>query len=67
MNDEVEQAFREGYLQGKKEGLDPKQLTHEIAKVAKRCARSDAQKALVGRILFIIENMSKDGDRNVKT
>jgi hypothetical protein len=62
LNDEIEQAFRQGYTQAKKEGLDPKRLTLEIAKVAKRCARSDAQKALVGRILFIIENMSKGGD-----
>jgi hypothetical protein len=32
-------------------------LTTNIAQIAKNCARSDAQKALIGRILFMIENM----------
>lgn len=37
--------------------IDVELLTTNIAQIAKYCARSDAQKALVGRILFMIENM----------
>lgn len=37
--------------------IDAELLTTNIAQIAKNCARSDAQKALVGRILFMIENM----------
>lgn len=37
--------------------IDAKLLTTNIAQIAKSCARSDAQKALVGRILFMIDNM----------
>ena len=37
--------------------VDAKLLTTNIAQIAKNCARSDAQKALVGRILFMIDNM----------
>ena len=37
--------------------IDAKLLTTNIAQIAKNCARSDAQKALVGRILFMIDNM----------
>ena len=37
--------------------IDAKLLTTNIAQIAKNCARSDAQKALIGRILFMIENM----------
>ena len=32
-------------------------LTTNIAQIAKACAKSDKQKALVGRILFMIEDM----------
>lgn len=32
-------------------------LTINIAQIAKKCARSDAQKALIGRVLFMIEHM----------
>lgn len=37
--------------------IDAELLTTNIAQIAKNCARSDAQKALIGRILFVIENM----------
>lgn len=37
--------------------IDAELLTTNIAQIAKNCARSDAQKALVGRILFMIDNM----------
>lgn len=37
--------------------IDAKLLSTNIAQIAKNCARSDAQKALIGRILFMIENM----------
>ena len=37
--------------------IDAELLTTNIAQIAKNCARSDAQKALIGRILFMIENM----------
>ena len=37
--------------------IDAKLLTTNIAQIAKNCARSDAQKALIGRILYMIENM----------
>ena len=37
--------------------IDAELLTTNIAQIAKYCARSDAQKALIGRILFMIENM----------
>ena len=37
--------------------IDVKLLTTNIAQIAKNCARSDAQKALIGRILYMIENM----------
>lgn len=37
--------------------IDAELLTTDIAQIAKNCARSDAQKALIGRILFMIENM----------
>ena len=37
--------------------IDAEKLTTNIAQIAKNCARSDAQKALIGRILFMIENM----------
>ena len=37
--------------------IDAKLLTTNIAQIAKNCARSDAQKALIGRILFMIEHM----------
>lgn len=37
--------------------IDAELLTTNIAHIAKNCARSDAQKALIGRILFMIENM----------
>ena len=37
--------------------IDVKLLTTNIAQIAKKCARSDAQKALVGRILFMIDNL----------
>lgn len=37
--------------------IDAELLTTNIAQIAKACARSDAQKALVGRILFMIDNM----------
>lgn len=37
--------------------IDAKLLTTNIAQIAKNCAKSDAQKALIGRILFMIDNM----------
>ena len=37
--------------------IDAELLSTNIAQIAKNCARSDAQKALIGRILFMIENM----------
>lgn len=37
--------------------IDAELLTTNIAQIAKNCARSDAQKALIGRILFMIDNM----------
>lgn len=37
--------------------IDAELLTTNIAQIAKNCARSDVQKALIGRILFMIENM----------
>lgn len=37
--------------------IDAKLLSTNIAQIAKNCARSDAQKALIGRILYMIENM----------
>ena len=37
--------------------IDAELLTTNITQIAKNCARSDAQKALIGRILFMIENM----------
>ena len=37
--------------------IDAELLTTNIALTAKNCARSNAQKALVGRILFMIDNM----------
>lgn len=37
--------------------IDAELLTTNIAQIAKKCARSDAQKALIGRILFMIDNM----------
>lgn len=40
--------------------IDAELLTTNIAQIAKNCARSDAQKALIGRILFMIENMPTD-------
>lgn len=33
--------------------IDANLLTTNIAQIAKRCAKSDAQKALIGRILFM--------------
>lgn len=41
----------------KERPIDAELLTTNIAQIAKNCARSDAQKALIGRILFMIENM----------
>ena len=38
--------------------IDAELLTTNIAQIAKNCARSDAQKALIGRVLFVIDNMS---------
>ena len=38
--------------------IDAELLTTNIAQIARVCARSDAQMALVGRILFMIDNMS---------
>lgn len=37
--------------------IDAELLTTNIAQIAKACAKSDKQKALVGRILFMIDNM----------
>ena len=37
--------------------IDAELLTINIALTAKNCARSNAQKALVGRILFMTDNM----------
>lgn len=37
--------------------IDADLLKTNIAQIAKYCARSDKQKALVGRILFMIDNM----------
>ena len=37
--------------------IDAELLTTNIAQIAKNCARSDAQKALIGRILYMIDNM----------
>lgn len=37
--------------------IDAELLTTNIAQIAKACAKSDKQKALIGRILFMIENM----------
>ena len=37
--------------------IDAELLTTNIAQIAKACAKSDKQKALVGRILFMIEDM----------
>ena len=37
--------------------IDAELLTTNIAQIAKVCAKSDKQKALVGRILFMIEHM----------
>ena len=37
--------------------IDAELLTTNIAQIAKNCARSDTQKALIGRILYMIENM----------
>ena len=37
--------------------LDANLVEANIAQIACKCARSDAQKALVGRILFMIDNM----------
>ena len=37
--------------------IDAELLTTNLAQIARACARSDAQKALVGRILFMIDNM----------
>ena len=37
--------------------VDAELLTTNIAQIAKACAKSDKQKALVGRILFMIEHM----------
>lgn len=37
--------------------IDAKLLSTNIAQIAKNCARSDAQKALIGRILYMIDNM----------
>ena len=37
--------------------IDADVLKTNIAQIAKYCARSDKQKALVGRILFMIDNM----------
>lgn len=37
--------------------IDAELLAVNIAQIAKNCARSDAQMALIGRILFMIENM----------
>lgn len=37
--------------------IDAELLTINIAQIAKNCARSDAQKALIGRILYMIDNM----------
>lgn len=37
--------------------IDAESLTTNIAQIAKNCARSDAQKALISRILFMIDNM----------
>jgi hypothetical protein len=41
----------------KERPIDAELLTTNIAQIAKNCARSDAQKALIGRILYMIENM----------
>ena len=38
--------------------IDAELLTTNIAQIAKNCAKSDVQKALIGRILFMIDNMS---------
>lgn len=37
--------------------LDYQKVQAEIALIAKRLAKSDAQKAIVGRILFMIDNL----------
>lgn len=37
--------------------IDAELLKTNIAQIAKCCAKSDKQKALVGRILFMIDNM----------
>lgn len=37
--------------------IDTELLRTNIAQIAKACAKSDKQKALVGRILFMVENM----------
>lgn len=46
--------------------IDAELLTTNIAQIAKNCARSDAQKALIGRILFMIENMPTIEAESVK-
>ena len=46
--------------------IDAELLTTNIAQIAKNCARSDAQKALSGRILFMIENMPTSEAEPVK-
>lgn len=40
--------------------IDADLLKTNIAQIAKFCARSDKQKALIGRILFMIDNMPTD-------
>ena len=37
--------------------IDADLLTTNTAQIAKECAKSDAQKALIGRVLFMIKNM----------
>lgn len=44
--------------------IDADILITKIAYVAKHCARSDAQKALAGRIFYIIENMPTIAEEN---
>lgn len=46
--------------------IDAELLTTNIAQIAKNCAKSDAQKALIGRILFMIEHMPTNEAEPVK-
>ena len=42
--------------------IDADALSKTLATVAKRLAKSDAQKALMGRVFFIIDHWSEDAD-----